>query len=142
MIRILLFYTAPPTYTVNDTFTPTEGTPFRIDLGLDANPIPGTGMYEWFFNGQSLTLQQPGVITGVDFIDFGGSIGRDSSGNYTVSSFNDAGTGNASFVIDVLCKPCSIHITGLCGWAMIMCVYCWQFYFPNPFPSVKKNIQK
>lgn len=92
----------PPTYTVEERFTPTEGTPFRVDLGLDANPIPGTGMFEWFFNGQPLG---PGVVTGVDFIDFGNSISRDASGNYTVSSFNEAGSGNASFVIDVLCKP-------------------------------------
>lgn len=89
---------------VDDLFTPTEGEPFRVDPILDANPIPGIGMFEWFFNGQPIGLQLPGVITGVDFLDFGNSIGREASGNYTISSFNDAGSGNASFSIDVFCK--------------------------------------
>lgn len=89
---------------MNDQFTPTEGDPFRVDLGLDANPIPGTGMFEWFFNGQPIDLQLLGATVGVDFIDFGNNIGREASGTYTVTSFNDAGSGNATFVIDVFCK--------------------------------------
>ena len=82
---------------VDERFTPTEGDPFQVDLGLNANPIPGTGMFEWMFNGQPIDLQLPGV----DFLNFGNSIGREASGNYTVTSFNEAGSGNASFVIDV-----------------------------------------
>ena len=92
---------------MDDRFTPTEGEPLRVDLGLDANPIPGTGMFEWLFNGQPIGQQLPGVNIGVDFLDFGASIGREASGNYTITSFNDAGNGSASFVIDVYCKPCS-----------------------------------
>lgn len=83
---------------------PTEGTQFRVDPILDANPIPGIGMFEWTFNGQPIGPQLPGAITGVDFLDFGSSIGREASGNYTITSFNEAGSGNASFTIDVLCK--------------------------------------
>lgn len=85
-------------------FTPTEGMQFRVDPILDANPIPGVGMFEWTFNGQPIGPQLPGVITGVDFLDFGSSIRREASGNYTITSFNEAGSGNASFSIDVLCK--------------------------------------
>ena len=93
-----------PTYTVDERFTPTEGFPFRVDLGLEANPIPGIGMFDWTFNGQPINLQLPGVDVGVNFLDFGNDIRREASGNYTVTSFNDAGSGNASFVIDVYCK--------------------------------------
>ena len=93
-----------PTYIVDERFTPTEGFPFRVDLGLDANPIPGIGMFDWTFNGQPINLQLPGVDVGVNFLDFGNNIRREASGNYTVTSSNDAGSGNASFVIDVYCK--------------------------------------
>lgn len=97
---------------MDQRFTPIEGGPFRVDLGLDANPIPGIGMFEWTFNGQLISLQLPGVGTGVNFLDFGNNIRREASGNYTVASFNEAGSGNASFVIDVYCElidpgPCT-----------------------------------
>ena len=98
--------TDPPTYIVDDSFVVTEGEPLRIDLVLDANPTPS--VFDWTLNGQPLTVL-PGGELGVDFIDFGGTISRTASGDYLVTSTNDAGSGSASFRLDVYCKWTTVY---------------------------------
>ena len=97
-------HTDPPGYNIAPSFTVNEGGVFNLSsLNLDANPVPGDGNFSWTFNGQPL-MGQPGVIElGVNSILLG-SVLRSQSGVYMITSSNSAGTGQASFALNVNCK--------------------------------------
>ncbi len=88
-------------YTVEDRIVVFEGDPVRITLTLDAKPDPSS--FTWTRDGAPFT-PPPEWSLGVDFIDFGGSIDKSAGGNYSIESTNDAGTGNATFQLDVYCE--------------------------------------
>ena len=104
-ILLLLLVTRPPTdppvYTVDSRIAVVEGDLVRINLTLDANPDPTS--FTWTRDGVPFT-PPPGGSVGVNFIDFGGPINRTAGGSYTVQSTNDAGTGNATFQLEILCE--------------------------------------
>ncbi|XP_064396499.1 uncharacterized protein LOC135343434 [Halichondria panicea] len=92
----------PPVYTVDSRIAVVEGDLVRINLTLDANPDPTS--FTWTRDGVPFT-PPPGGSVGVNFIDFGGPINRTAGGTYTVQSTNDAGTGNATFQLDIYYPP-------------------------------------
>ena len=94
----------PPTYDIEPSFTVNEGSIFDLStLNLDANPIPGDGNYSWTFNGQPLQTGQPGIDLGVNsfLLD---PVSRTQSGVYMIMSVNRAGSGQASFALNIDCK--------------------------------------
>ena len=92
-----------PEYTVDPSFTVNEGNSFNLStLNLDANPTPGAGNFTWTFNDQPL-VEQPGVELGVNSLLIN-SVLRNQSGVYMIESFNRAGSGDASFALNVNCK--------------------------------------
>ena len=100
IIIINMSFTDQPVYIVNDTFTFTEGDRVRIELQLDANPLPI--IFEWFFNGLPLPLM-PGLDLGRDVIDISIATILDT-GNYTVTSTNAAGSGSGNFMLVIESK--------------------------------------
>lgn len=98
-----LYLLDQPEYTVDPSFIVNEGNIFNLStLNLDANPIPDAGNFTWTFNGQSL-VEQPGVELGVNSILINPVL-RNQSGVYMIVSFNRAGSGDASFALNVICK--------------------------------------
>ena len=96
--------TVAPEYNVDSSFTVNEGNIFNLStLNLDANPIPGDGNYSWTFDGQPLAEQPPGVELSVDSFVLN-PVMRSQSGVYMITSFNRAGSGQASFALNVNCK--------------------------------------
>ena len=97
-------HTDPPLYNVAPSFVVNEGETFNLStLNLDANPTPGGANFSWTFNGQPL-MGQPGVIElGVNSILLR-SVLRNQSGVYMITSSNRAGSGQASFALNVNCK--------------------------------------
>ena len=92
----------PPVYTVNASFSVMEGDPFDLTLELDALPLPSLDNVTWFFNDQVLAVM-PGIILGRDFISIA-MVTRLDAGTYRVEATNEAGTGSASFQLQVTSK--------------------------------------
>ena len=103
-IEFIFNNTDRPEYNISSSFIVNEGDVFNLPtLNLDANPVPGDGNFSWTFNGQPL-VGQPGVIElGVNSILLT-SVLRSQSGVYMITSSNSAGTGQASFALNVYCK--------------------------------------
>ena len=98
------FYTDKPGYMGEAEYNVSEGSKdIRIELILDANPVPEDTNFNWFYNGQPLMNGQSGVMLGVDFIQFR-SVSRVNAGSYRVVSSNTAGSGDFSFQLRVDCK--------------------------------------
>ena len=91
-----------PRYTVNASFSVMEGDPFDLTLELDAIPLPSTDNVTWYFNGQVLAMM-PGIMLGRDFITIS-MVTRLDAGTYRVEATNEAGTGSASFQLQVTSK--------------------------------------
>ena len=89
-------------YTVDPRFEGNEGESLSIILGLDANPDPGPGMFTWYFNGQQLS-QTTEISFNVSAISFS-PLRREYGGMYLVVASNRAGSGNATFEVEVFCK--------------------------------------
>ena len=73
----------------------------RINLVLDANPLPGD--FTWTQNGRIIAFGMPGTDLGVDFIMLD-MVTRFDSGTYMIVANNVAGSGNASFSLSILGK--------------------------------------
>ena len=90
---------------VGDFFEGNEGEPLDIFLTLDGFPLP-PDTFSWTFQGQPL-MDTPGrVTTGVDFLQFS-ALNRDDRGTYMVTATNLAGSGSATFNLEVYCKWCN-----------------------------------
>ena len=96
----ILYQIDAPVYTVNASFSAFEGDMFRIDLGLDGDPVPVE--FNWFFNGVEL-LNSSETTFGIDFIQFS-SLSTSNAGNYSVTATNTAGSGSGEFSLVVFCK--------------------------------------
>jgi hypothetical protein len=98
-------------YTVDQVITAFEGnTSFRVNLGLEALPIPPDGNFTWTSGGVVLTSGEGGVTLGVDFIEFD-FIDRSLDGTtYEVEGENLAGIGDATFQLSVQCKFLSMLV--------------------------------
>lgn len=90
-----------PIYTVSSLFERNEGEMLRVDLNIEGFPLPPDTFF-WTFNGQPLT-QSGSVTLGADFIEFS-SLQRGDQGLYTVTAMTLAGSGNASFELEVFCE--------------------------------------
>ncbi len=87
-------------YTVDPSFAENEGQPLFIFLDLDAKP--DQEMFQWYFNGQP--LNQTSEISFSDSAIAFLPLRREYRGTYTVEASNLAGSGNASFEVEVYCK--------------------------------------
>ncbi len=97
------YFADSPVYTVEPIFSLVEGsTNTRINLILDANPIPPIGNFTWFFNDEEL-FEDGNINFGVDYIEIG-MLSSPLNGTYQVVGENTAGTGRATFQINVICK--------------------------------------
>lgn len=93
----------PPTYIADSPVNVIEGEAnFRINVSLEANPIPPEGNFTWTFNGDELFLSSE-LDFGVDFIEFG-LVSRDDNGTYEITGENLAGFGSETIDLNVLCK--------------------------------------
>ncbi len=87
---------------MNSLFEGNEGESLRIDLQLDGNPLPPDS-FTWTLDGEPLQLE-PGQLTfGEDFIEFT-SLRRTDQGEYMVTAINLAGSGSATFNLEVYCE--------------------------------------
>ena len=99
-----IIHSDAPVYNINSSFTVNEGDIFNLStLNLDANPVPGDGEFSWTFNGQPLMAQSGLIELGVNSILLSPVL-RSQSGVYMITSSNRAGTGQASFALNVNCK--------------------------------------
>ena len=89
-------------YTVNATWEINEGQTLRIDLVLDANPIPNLNDFRWEYNGVTLVSTSE-ISFNLTYLDLG-VVDRSEAGIYFVEAENVAGTGNATFEVIVYCK--------------------------------------
>ncbi len=87
-------------YTVNPSYAGNEGQTLVIILGLEHNP--DSEMFQWYFNGQPLnqTFEISFSVSAIAFLP----LSREYRGTYTVEANNLAGSGNASFEVEVYCK--------------------------------------
>ncbi len=95
----LFLSTDPPEYIVNNFFEGNEGENLRIDLQLDGNPLPPDS-FSWTLDGEPLEIEPGQLEFGEDFIEFT-SLRRTDIGEYMVTATNLAGTGSATFNVEV-----------------------------------------
>ncbi len=110
---------------MNPSFAENEGQFLVIILGLDANPDPG--MFQWYFNGQPLN-QTSEISFNVSAIVFN-PLRREYGGTYTVEASNLAGSGNASFEVEVYCKFGEQFFLALRGQLSHIC----DLQLPRPY---------
>ncbi len=92
----------PPVITVNNTFTVLEGEVFDLTLLVDSLPVLTDDNVTWFFNNQVIPGMM-GISFGADFIRID-MVTRLDGGTYRVEGTNVAGTGEASFSLQVVGK--------------------------------------
>jgi hypothetical protein len=86
---------------VGGPFTVSVGQMFTIQLNLTGNPLPTDDNATFFFNGNILDGNLPGIDLGADFFSIMMVTPMDN-GTYMVSASNTAGVGSAIFELIVL----------------------------------------
>ena len=96
-------FSDPPRYIqVTGPITVVEPRYSRIDILLDANPLPSSDQYVWYKDGKPISHSYR-VILGVDFIIFNPVYVGDV-GSYKVVAGNFLGNDSASFQLNVQCE--------------------------------------